>query len=57
MKEMLMQRVNDLKVALEQSAGNHNALIGRMEEAKHCLEQFLINENQMQENKQDHIPE
>lgn len=34
----LLQRVNDLKAAVEQSAANHNALFGRLNEAQYLLD-------------------
>ena len=34
----LEQRIKDLAGSLEQSVANHNALVGRIEEAKHILD-------------------
>ena len=39
-KELLEQRVKDIQAAIDQSAANHNALMGRLEEAKFVLSQF-----------------
>lgn len=39
-KELLEQRVKDIQAAIDQSAANHNALMGRLEEAKFILSQF-----------------
>lgn len=36
-KEQLVERIVELQNALEQSAAQHNALLGRLEEAKHML--------------------
>jgi len=33
----MIQRVNELKTAAENSAANHNSLIGRLHEAEHVL--------------------
>lgn len=44
MKEMLLQRIQEIRAALEQSANNHNALIGRMAEAQFVFETFMKNE-------------
>ncbi len=37
----LEKRVEDIVKAVEQSAGNHNGLLGRLAEAKHLLDEFL----------------
>lgn len=37
MLDKLEARVKELESALEQSVGNHNALLGRLAEAKHFL--------------------
>lgn len=39
-KEQLMARVEEVKKALEQSAANHNALLGRLAEAEHILKEM-----------------
>lgn len=41
-KEQLQARVSDLEKALEQSAANHNALMGRIMESKELLSMFDI---------------
>jgi hypothetical protein len=41
MKEQLLQRIQELRIALEQSANNHNALIGRMAEAQFMYEKYM----------------
>ena len=35
-------RIKELGTAVEQSVMNHHALLGRLGEAKHTLEQYLI---------------
>lgn len=40
MKEKLEQRIKDIEQALIQSAANHNALNGRLEEAKFQLSEL-----------------
>ncbi len=37
MKEEIEKRIAHIQSAVEQSIANHNALLGRLEEAKHCL--------------------
>ena len=37
-KEIIEKRILELHAAIEQSAGNHNALIGRLTEAKELLD-------------------
>lgn len=34
----LEQRIKELTLSLEQTVANHNALVGRIEEAKHILD-------------------
>ena len=46
MKEQLLQRIQDLRLALEQSANNHNALIGRMAEAQYLYDEWLKKKNE-----------
>lgn len=43
-KEVLIKRIQDLKIAIEQSAGNHNGLLGRLMESTHYLEQLEMEE-------------
>ena len=38
-KEALLERIKELRTALEQSAQNHNSLLGRIAEATHIFEQ------------------
>ena len=40
MKDKLQQRVLQLQAAIEQSAANHNALLGRLSESKEILEEI-----------------
>ena len=39
-KETFVQRVEDITRAVEQSMANHNALVGRLEEAKFFLSEI-----------------
>ena len=41
MKEMLLQRIQEIRAALEQSANNHNALIGRLAEAQFVFDSHM----------------
>lgn len=43
LKEFLQARLNELLTAVEQSAANHNALVGRLHECKHQLEKIAEN--------------
>lgn len=40
-KEIIEKRIMDLSVALDQSASQHNALLGRLAEAKDLLAQVV----------------
>lgn len=42
--EILNNRIDDIKKALEQSLAQHNMLLGRLEEAKYFLEQAEVQE-------------
>lgn len=44
MKETLLQRIQELRQALEQSAQQHNALIGRMAETQFLYDQLVKKE-------------
>lgn len=39
MVDILQNRMKEIQLALEQSAANHNALIGRLNEIEHLLEE------------------
>lgn len=43
-KEQLEIRIEEIKKSLEQSAANHNALLGRLAECLHTLEMVELNE-------------
>lgn len=45
MKQELIERVNNLRASLEQSANNHNALIGRHAEAQYLLDEIMKKEH------------
>jgi predicted nucleic acid-binding Zn-ribbon protein len=47
--EDLEQRIKDMTKALEQSMANHNALVGRIEEAKTILESLQKAANVVEE--------
>lgn len=40
---VLIERIKELETAIEQSAANHNAMVGRMLEAKELLHSMAIN--------------
>lgn len=40
MRDMLQQRILEIAKAIDQSAANHNALMGRLDEAKYMLTQY-----------------
>lgn len=39
-KEVIKSRIDDLKKAIDNSLGNHNALLGRMAEAEYLLSEI-----------------
>lgn len=39
MKEELEKRLNEIKAAIDQSASNHHALLGRYAEVQHLIEE------------------
>lgn len=39
MKEELQKRLSEIKAAIEQSASNHHALLGRYAEVQHLIEE------------------
>lgn len=46
MREIFLNRINELKTALEQTAMSHHNLSGRLAEVVHLLEEFdKINKN------------
>jgi len=53
----LLQRVNELKAAVEASAANHNALFGRLNEAQYLLEASVAAEAKAIQEKMDIIEE
>lgn len=52
MRDILQQRILEIAKAIEQSAANHNALIGRLDEAKFCLTQ--LDEQNFKESIENH---
>ncbi len=46
-KEQLIQRIEELKHGLEQSAANHNSIIGRLQEAQFVLEKMEEFQNEL----------
>ena len=57
MKELLSQRYHELKMALEQSANNHNALVGRMAEVQYLMDQCLKQERETEKQEMEEKPE
>ncbi len=43
-KEYLEKRIAEIQQAIDQSAGNHNTLLGRMAEDQHLLAQLFEEE-------------
>ena len=41
-KELLQVRINDIQKAIEQSIAQHHMLLGRLEEAKHIMQQIDV---------------
>jgi len=56
MKEILLQRIQEIRGALEQSANNHNALIGRLAEAQFMFESYLKKEQEEKQKNQESQP-
>lgn len=47
-KEEMEKRISDISMAIEQSAANHNALLGRLNEARYFLDEMLKKESEDQ---------
>jgi hypothetical protein len=47
-KEEIEKRIADISMAIEQSAANHNALLGRLGEARYVLEEMVKKETEGQ---------